>query len=656
MIALRAALVLSVLVFMPRLVESFEFPKIAIVRVLGFCAFAGWLASTPWRRRRFSFFEWALLGWLAVEALTTVTSVSPRISLLGDALQHEGLLTSIAVAGLALGARDALADGRALARTIGVALAAAVLACAYALFQVAGYDPLPWSRTASYGAGFVRPFGTLGHPNLLGVVSAAACTWAVALAIRTPDRRWLYAPAVLLTGLATALTLSRAAWLGLAAGLGVVALGTLLDGESRRVSRRSVVVVSGVLVVVVALFWLGGWSRLFTARAGELGSSGGATGASRVEIWKSALAAWRQRPLVGLGPDTFELTFPRYQTPDYWKVEWSGLPFHAHSVYLHTLATRGAAGMLAIVVLAIAVAAAAWRAWWARVHDRGRVTMLGGGLAAIAVAGLAGALGINGELWVFVSAAALDGAARLPDSGRGAAMAAPARRWLATSIAIVVGLVIAWWSYREIAVSRDLAYADHARQTDPAGALAAATHAVALVPTDDRALGALSEAQLALGASRRDPALLAAAQQAAERALASEPLRYAHWQRLGSVFATRALLGDTRALAPMHNAYARAAKLAPVNVLPKLEYARWEIVLGRAAFAIAPAREAVRLYPDESLPRTTLAAALVATGQRDAARAELEIAMKGNWRPQEVDQGSAADVLSKLARGRAPTR
>jgi len=39
-----------------------------------------------------------------------------------------------------------------------------------------------------------------------------------------------------------------------------------------------------------------------------------------------------------------------------------------------------------------------------------------------------------------------------------------------------------------------------------------------------------------------------------------------------------------------------------------------------------------------------------------SARAELEIAMKGNWRPQEVDQGTAADVLSKLARGRAPTR
>jgi O-antigen ligase len=645
MIALRAALVLAVLVFMPRLVESFEVPKIVLVRALGTGAFVAWLLGSPWRRR-LSFFEGALLGWLAAEALTTAMSVSPRVSLFGDALQHEGLLTSFGLAGLALGAREALADPRALGRTTAFAIAAASLACVYALLQVAGFDPLPWSRTATYGAGFVRPFGTLGHPNLLGVIGAAACAWSVAFAIRTPEQRWIWAPAALLTGLATILTFSRAAWLGLATGLAVVALATWFDRAAVRLSWRPVAGAAAVIALVLALFWSGGWSRLFAARTAEFAQAGGDTGSSRVEIWTSAMAAWRDRPLTGQGPDTFELTFPQFQTPAYWRVEWGGVPFHAHSIYLHTLATRGVAGALALLALAIAAAVAARRAW--RAGAAARVTPLAGGIAAITVAGLAGAIGINGALWLLLSAAALDAAARAGDSDATPRGPRAARRPLVAALAVTATLAAGWGGYREIGVSRGLAYASQARVADPRGALAAATHAATLAPGDDRVLGALSEARLTLGASRRDPSLIAAAEDAATRATVIEPLRGMHWQRLGSARATRALLGDSAAPAAMVRAYARATALAPFNVLPALEYARWEIVLGRPALAIAPARAATRLYPEETLPRTTFAAALLAAGERDSARVELEIAMKGRWREKGTDQATAADVLSRL--------
>lgn len=646
MIALRAALLFAALLFVPRLYESFETPKILAVRVLGLAALAGWLASAPWRRRPSSF-EWALLGWLAIEALATALSVSPRTSLLGDAYQLEGLATSAALAGLALGARAALADERAFARTGAVALAAAALACAYALFQVAGFDPLPWSRTAGYGAGFVRPFGTLGHPNLLGVVSAAACAWAAALWLRRPHLRWLLGPAALLAALATLLTFSRAAWLGLAAGLAVVAAGTWLDRGARRPPLRTIAAAAAVVVAVAALFWLGGWSRLFSARAAELGQAGGETGASRVEIWTSALAMWRERPVLGQGPDTFEMVFPRVQTPGYWRIEWAGVPFHAHSVYLHTLATRGLAGALAGALLAAAVALAAARAWRAGGAARERAVLLAGGIAAIAVAGLAGAIGVNGALWLLVSAAALDTAA-------GTAAAGAPRPRAAIAVALATGLAAAWWCWRVLGASHDVAYAERARAADPAGALVAAEHALSLVPGDDRALGLLADARLALGAARRDAALVGAACEAAEAAIAAAPARAIHWQRLGAAHGTRALGGDAAAAAAMDSSFAHAERLAPYNVLPALEHARWWIVLGEPGRAIPLAREAVRLYPRESLPRTTLASALVASGRRDEARAELEAAMRGNWRPREADRGAAADVLAKLSRGAAP--
>ncbi len=651
MTALRAALVLAALAFWPGFLESFEIPKIALVRVLGLGALAAWAALATARGRRPSLFEWSLLAWLGVEALATAFSIAPRTSLAGEALQGEGLLTSAALAGLALAARGALGEPRARSRTLHAALAAAALACAYALFQVAGYDPMRWSRTSGYGEGFVRPFGTLGHPNLLGVVSAAACTWAVALALQRPARRWLYAPLALLALLATLLTFSRAAWLGLAAGLAVVAAGAALDRAAARPSWRALAGGAAVIALVIALFWAGGWSRLFASRASELGRAGGETGASRVEIWKSAAAMFRDRPLLGQGPDTFELAFPRWQTPEYWRIEWAALPFHAHSVYLHTLATRGLAGAAALALVALAGSLAAWRAWRARPGARGEVTLLAGGAVAIAVAGLAGAVGVNGALWLLFSASALDA---LGAGDTVPPAAAPARRRLALAAALAVGLATAWWSYGALAVSRDLAYAGRAQAADPAGALAAATHAAALDPNDDRAASALAEARANAGATRRDFALLRRAEADAARAVALSPLRHQHWQRLGGVRATRALLGDTAALAPMVRAYARAGELAPHSVLAAIEYARWEIVLGRPLLAIPPAREAVRLYPREALTRTTLASAMVAAGQRDSAIVQLEAALQGHWRPGEADREAASEVLARLLRERHP--
>src|SRR5207249_5671785 len=100
-----------------------------------------------------------------------------------------------------------------------------------------------------------------------------------------------------------------------------------------------------------------------------------------------ALAAWRARPIVGQGPDLFEMTFPRFQTPIYWRYEWTGLPFHAHSIYLYTLATRGVIGALAALVWVAALTRAGANAWRRRADPTlaGLVPAGAGAFAALAV-------------------------------------------------------------------------------------------------------------------------------------------------------------------------------------------------------------------------------------------------------------------------------
>jgi hypothetical protein len=75
-------------------------------------------------------------------------------------------------------------------------------------------------------------------------------------------------------------------------------------------------------------------------------------------LWRAALAAWRDHPLLGLGPDAF-----RHASGPY-----LGLPqariddrLHANSLYFETLADLGALGLCALAALFLALGRAARR-------------------------------------------------------------------------------------------------------------------------------------------------------------------------------------------------------------------------------------------------------------------------------------------------------
>src|SRR5262245_38066799 len=113
MIRVMVALAGSVLWFVPGLLEQFETPKIEWVRACGLGALA-WslIAGRAGRPARWGWLDRAAVAWLAVEILTTVLSVAPRVSLVGETRQREGLLTSLSLFGLYVAARDGFTDLR----------------------------------------------------------------------------------------------------------------------------------------------------------------------------------------------------------------------------------------------------------------------------------------------------------------------------------------------------------------------------------------------------------------------------------------------------------------------------------------------------------------------------------------------------------------
>jgi len=663
------ALAGAVLAFAPRLIEAFEAPKAALVRVLGAAALGGAVAAARATRRRGAWFaaplDAAMLAWFAAETLATARSVAPVASLVGDPLQRDGWLTALGLLGLYGAARGATREPGAAARLLGALAGAAALASLYALVQAAQLDPLRWARVATYGpdGALVRPFGTLGHPNLLGVVTAAALCVALARAHAAPARRWLWAPLAALFAAATLLTFSRGAWLA-ALGGGAVTGALLLRAarraapaaargarasaapgarDARRALRRALLA-AAALAAVVALFAVTGWGALFAERFGDLLSPTRASGSSRIEIWRAAIAMWLARPLTGQGPDTFGLLFPLHQTAAYWRYEWAGLPVQAHSVPLHALATRGAAGGLALLACAVAFAATARRAWRAPGAERATLAALIGAPAAVAVAGLFGAVGVTGALIAVVCAAALASA------GEEAPLATTARRGrgAAVAAALAASVMGGYVATEMVASAASAASQRLARRARP-GAVEQASRAARWAPFDDATHRVLAEALLVEAlAGRGGPGALEQAEAAAREAVRRAPLRAFNHQRLAAVFAARAGAGASAAADSARAAWDRARALAPVSSLVLLERADFEIGAGRPDLAEPFAARAAELYPGDAFAWYALARCAVARGDRVATRRALDRALAADWHGREDERARARAARAVL--------
>jgi MFS family permease len=106
----------------------------------------------------------------------------------------------------------------------------------------------------------------------------------------------------------------------------------------------------------------------------------------RYQFWAGAVDAWESKPVLGIGPGTYEFWWAQHGDPDA-----AIFVVNAHSLYLESLAELGPLGFLLICAFVlVALIAGAMRAWRSTLGDRPE---------------LAAALGAS---FVFAAAAAVD--------------------------------------------------------------------------------------------------------------------------------------------------------------------------------------------------------------------------------------------------------
>lgn len=347
---------------------------------------AGWMPGFFW--------AFAAMGaWVAIRAAWAPVPVAARWDVLKWA------------AALGMGwAWVQLARERGAWRILlgGVFMAVSV-ECLYGVFQqVNGSTAVLWmQRPEQYG---LRVSGTFLCPNHFANIAAMTIPVAAAVLLA----RGSGMPLKLLAGycLAAAVptlywSLSRSAWMGVAAGLATAVLG-LVWRRNRAWFLAGLVLAPAVLAGAGWVAWKalpGVRERLSLVRDnhnGDFGSGG------RLDMWGDSLEMWADKKWEGFGGGSFFWTFPKYQRRAHLDL-WYDYP---HSEYVQTLVEYGAigGGLLALAMSAWAL----WTLWalrkgreddWFRdsrpADDRCGAVLLAGAAGAAVAGGVHAAFDFN---------------------------------------------------------------------------------------------------------------------------------------------------------------------------------------------------------------------------------------------------------------------
>jgi O-antigen ligase len=296
-------------------------------------------------RRDFVF--WALLFWILANTLAAVFGYALIRSLFGDHERMGGVWFWIHLLAYYVALRAALRP-EDWWRFFRVAIGVAVIVAGYGLIQ-------HWFRPFESGVGGVGEGSTIGNPGLLAIYLLANLAFCGLLGARSrPPSRLAYGAIVLLLAVAMTFSGNRSSTLALLIGIGAAILShALLSGAFR---RRGVFIAAAILASAVALPFVTrmGAIRPLASSIPALNRLSGGVDSTRVIQWHAAVDGIRARPLLGVGPENYQIIWSRYQHPEMYRFMSDSRWDRPHNAYLEAFATAGILGFLSLMMLCVA--------------------------------------------------------------------------------------------------------------------------------------------------------------------------------------------------------------------------------------------------------------------------------------------------------------
>ena len=380
--------------------ELFEFPKMMAVYVFTVLIAAAWLARMVVEGKvilRSTYLDIPLGLFLASQIISTIFSIDPHTSLWGYYSRFNGGLMSTVCYLLLYYAFVSNLTAKQAKHLVTTLLVTGVLISFYAFPEHFGHSPSCLKVTGQFNASCwvqdvqTRVFGTFGQPNWL----AAYLITIIFLSINnfvssityyvSREKQSINILPVILNTVPVILffsvllfTKSRSGFLGLAIGLGIFTILSLIKGRHGGLPLQIKTLASCFLILALTFLVFGRGALpqtdiIFTifnqtkqaspaiapvntgASAGtQLENGGTESGDIRRIVWQGALDLWKKYPLFGSGVETFAYGYYNTRPVEHNLVsEWDFLYNKAHNEFLNYLATTGLFGLLSYLSIMV---------------------------------------------------------------------------------------------------------------------------------------------------------------------------------------------------------------------------------------------------------------------------------------------------------------
>lgn len=345
---------------------GFFFPYVTVravfFRVLVELAFAIVLYQAVRREVAFNFRRdivfWSLLAWIGANTLAAAFGAAPIRSLFGDHERMGGvwfwahLLAGYVVLRTMFGSDDWW-------RFFRIAVGVAAIIAAFGLGQY-------WFPLLRVGIGGIEVGASIGNSGLLAVYLLANIAFCALLAVHGGMRaRFGYIALALMLTLTMVFTGNRSSTLALVIGAGVAFLAHTIWRGSLRGWRVLVVVALFTMASALPLVTRAEWARPVSSRIPALSRLSSGVDSTRVIQWRAAVEGIRDRPLLGVGPENYQLIWSQFHHPEMNRFMRESRWDRAHNAYLDAFATAGILGFLSFLAVWIALG-------WSATHSARR--------------------------------------------------------------------------------------------------------------------------------------------------------------------------------------------------------------------------------------------------------------------------------------------
>jgi O-antigen ligase/tetratricopeptide (TPR) repeat protein len=302
----------------------------------------------------------ALAAFGVIITLATIFSNYPYHSFWSNFERMEGLVSYLHLAAFWLVIASVFKTDRIWRAFLNSSLVVSFIIVVYGFLQLAGLAEIHQSS--------VRLDATLGNATYLAVYILINIFIALYLLLGTKVSRplkYLYSVLLVLQLIILYHTATRGAILGLIFGLLVASVLALWRGRdylSPKLKKATIGVFLAIIVIVGGLFLIR--SSSFVQNSPVLSrfasiSLSERTTESRLVIWQMSLRGAKEHPLLGWGPENYDIVFNEYYEPALWRQEqWFD---RSHNIFLDWLISAGALGLLGYLSLFVIALYLIWR-------------------------------------------------------------------------------------------------------------------------------------------------------------------------------------------------------------------------------------------------------------------------------------------------------